>query len=125
MAEDPGYITLYGKLIDRFGDNGLVSVVIGKLIEGRCDIDLWIMSCRVLKRDLEYAMMDELVRICKEKWISEIRGYYYPTAKNGMVRDFYSLQGFTKISEDENGNTVWTMSVEGYQNKNDVIDLDL
>ena len=125
MAEDPGYITLYGKLIDRFGDNGLVSVVIGKVVEDRCDIDLWIMSCRVLKRDLEYAMMDELVRICKEKGISEIRGYYYPTAKNGMVRDFYSLQGFTKISEDENGNTVWTMSVEGYQNKNDVIDLDL
>ncbi len=125
MAEDPQYITLYGKLIDRFGDNGLVSVVIGKIIEDRCDIDLWIMSCRVLKRDLEYAMMDELVRICKEKGIREIRGYYYPTAKNGMVRDFYSLQGFTKISEDKDGNTVWTMSVDSYQKKNDVIDLDL
>ena len=60
IAADDGYITLYGKLIDRFGDNGVVSVVIGRLSGEKCYIDLWIMSCRVLKRDMEYAMMDEL-----------------------------------------------------------------
>ena len=125
IAEDDNYISLYGKLIDRFGDNGLVSVVIGHIIEDKCHIDLWIMSCRVLKRDLEYAMMDELVKKCKERNIREIRGYYYPTAKNAMVKDFYSLQGFSKISEDEKGNSEWSYVIEDdYKLKNEVIEVE-
>ena len=124
LSEDDDYITLYGKLIDRFGDNGLVSVVIGHVIEDRCEIDLWIMSCRVLKRDLEYAMMDELVRRCKDKGVKKIIGHYYPTAKNGMVKDFYSLQGFDKISEDEKGNTDWLFEIgDDYKMKNEVIEV--
>ena len=122
IANDESYITLYGKLIDRFGDNGLVSVVIGHIVEGVCDIDLWIMSCRVLKRDLEFAMMDELVKRCKEKGIRKIIGHYYPTAKNNMVKEFYALQGFTKIAEDEKGNTDWEFVIrDDYKLKNEVI----
>ncbi len=125
LSEDDDYITLYGKLIDRFGDNGLVSVVIGHVTGDQCDIDLWIMSCRVLKRDLEYAMMDELVRKCKEKGVKRIIGHYYPTAKNGMVKEFYSLQGFDKISEDEKGNTDWLFEIDdNYQLKNEVIEVE-
>ena len=125
IANDDSYIALYGKLIDRFGDNGLVSVVIGHIVEDVCDIELWIMSCRVLKRDLEYAMMDELVKRCKEKGIRRIIGHYYPTAKNNMVRDFYSLQGFSKISEDEKGNTEWSFEIrDDYQLKNEVIEVE-
>lgn len=121
IANNKEHIALYGKLIDRFGDNGLVSVVIGHVIENICHIDLWIMSCRVLKRDMEYAMMDELVKICKNKGIEEIIGYYYPTAKNKMVKDFYSLHGFNKIEEDELGNTKWRLIINNYENKNEVI----
>ena len=44
-------------------------------------IDLWLMSCRVLKRDMEFAMMDELVSQCKKRGIKKLIGYYYPTAK--------------------------------------------
>lgn len=125
ISEDENYITLYGKLIDRFGDNGLVSVVIGHVVEDVCEIDLWIMSCRVLKRELEYAMMDELVKKCKEKGVNKIIGHYYPTAKNNMVRDFYSLQGFNRISEDEKGNTEWSFEIgDDYQLKNDVIEVE-
>ena len=125
IANDNEYITLYGKLIDRFGDNGLVSVVIGHLEDGVCDIDLWIMSCRVLKRDLEFAMMDELVKKCKERNITRIIGHYYPTAKNSMVKDFYAMQGFEKLREDENGNTDWLFEIkEDYKNKNEVIEVE-
>ena len=125
ISKDDAYITLYGKLIDRFGDNGLVSVVIGHVMEDVCDIDLWIMSCRVLKRDLEYAMMDELVRRCREKGIRKIVGHYYPTAKNGMVKDFYDLQGFTKVNEDEKGNTEWSFVIDDdYRKKNEVIEVE-
>ena len=118
------YITMYGRLIDRFGDNGVVTVVIGQLSDDTCDIILWLMSCRVLKRGMEYAMMDELVRQCKKRGIVRIKGYYYPTAKNKMVSGFYDDQGFTKNEEDSNGNTIWELDISGgYNNKNHVIKL--
>lgn len=126
VMADETYIPLYGKLVDKFGDNGLVSVVIGHIVDDICHIDLWLMSCRVLKRDMEFAMMDELVRQCKKKGIKQIKGYYYPTAKNNMVREFYALQGFTKISEDEAGNTEWKFDImDGYENKNKVIKVEV
>ncbi|MBQ1517511.1 MAG: HAD-IIIC family phosphatase [Clostridia bacterium] len=115
------YIRLYGKLTDKFGDNGVVSVVIGKKDGSVLNMDLWLMSCRVLKRDMEFAMLDTLVQKCREQNIETIRGYYYPTAKNNMVRELYKTFGFDKISEDENGNTVWQLDIAGYENKNHVI----
>lgn len=122
LADDSDYITLYGKLSDKFGDNGVVSVVIGHKVNGECQIDLWIMSCRVLKRDMEFAMMDMLVKQCSKAGIARIHGYYYPTAKNAMVKEFYSTLGFEKISEDEMGNTEWIFNINSdYENKNNVI----
>lgn len=125
IASDSDYITLYGKLVDQFGDNGVVSVVIGHKDGEECHIDLWIMSCRVLKRDMEYAMMDTLVHRCREQGIKRIYGYYYPTAKNGMVREFYSLQGFEKLSENKEGNTKWCYEITSdYKDKNNVIKVE-
>ena len=116
------YIDLCGRLRDKFGDNGVVSVVIGKKTGDILDIELWIMSCRVLKRDMEYAMMDTLVKKALEEGIKVIRGCYYPTAKNGMVKDFYSLMGFTPVSEDEGHNTVWELEITpSYTDKNKYI----
>lgn len=124
-AADPGYITLYGKLEDKFGDNGVVSVVIARKDGESAHIELWLMSCRVLKRDMESAMMDALVYHCLECGIHTLYGYYYPTAKNGMVKDFYGLQGFEKISEDSTGNTVWKYETEQpYVGKNSVIEVE-
>lgn len=124
-AANPAYITLYGKLADKFGDNGVVSVVFGHLDEEDgtlFHIDLWLMSCRVLKRDMEFAMMDELVRRCLEKGIRRLKGYYYKTAKNNMVKDFYQVQGFSKQQEDADGNSEWEFTIpDDYENKNKVI----
>ncbi|MDO4219297.1 MAG: HAD-IIIC family phosphatase [Synergistaceae bacterium] len=125
IASNYDYITLYGKLIDRFGDNGVVSVIIGHKVDTECRIDLWIMSCRVLKRDMEFAMMDSLVKKCKEAGLSTIHGYYYPTTKNSMVKEFYKLQGFSKISEDDSGNTEWIFNIDSnYENKNKIIKVE-
>lgn len=125
IAADKQNITLYGKLKDKFGDNGVVSVVFGHVDEVNravFHIDLWLMSCRVLKRDMEKAMLDSLVAKCREEGVSCLKGYYYPTAKNGMVKEFYAGQGFEKVSEDETGNTVWELQLtKGYDNKNKVI----
>ena len=71
----------------------------------------------MLKRDMEYAMMDCLVEECQKAGIQTIKGYYYPTAKNKMVENFYALQGFTKVEEDEKGNTIWLYEIlEPYGN---------
>lgn len=125
IANDKEYITLYGKLSDIFGDNGVVSVVIGHKLGKTLEIDLWIMSCRVLKRDMEFAMMDMLVNKSKEAGIEMIKGFYYPTMKNGMVKNFYEEQGFTKINEDEQGNTIWKLDLKKeYKNKNKFIKVE-
>ncbi len=122
IAADPDCITLYGKLEDKFGDNGVVTVLFGHRNGAVFHIDLWLMSCRVLKRDMEFAMMDELVRRCKASGVSVIRGYYFPTKKNKMVAEFYAGMGFTKISEDAEGNSGWQLDISGrYEPKNTVI----
>lgn len=125
VAKDSKHIALYGKLEDKFGDNGVVSIVIGR-IDGETNdelhMELWLMSCRVLKRNMEFAMMDELVKRAKVLGIVKIIGYYYPTAKNAMVKDFYLNQGFEKIEEDEDGNTVWEFVItDDYVKKQNVI----
>lgn len=127
-AASSDYITLYGKLEDRFGDNGVVSVVFGHIDSDNATlfhIDLWLMSCRVLKRDMELAMMDVLADTCLQRGITELRGYYYPTAKNKMVQGFYEMLGFHKLSETPDGSTSWSLSLaDGYQNKTDVIQIN-
>ena len=122
---DPNYITLYGKLEDRFGDNGVVSVVIGQINGDRLDIILWLMSCRVLKRDMEFAMMDTLAEKARRMGIKKLVGYYYPTVKNSMVKNFYDLQGFTKTIEAQDGSTTWELDLsQEYTNKNNVIQIN-
>lgn len=101
IAGDEGYLTLAGSLTDKFGDNGLVSALIGRREEKRLVIELWIMSCRVFKRELEYAMFDELVRRCRLCGIETIEGVYYPTRKNLLVADFYATIGFDIICDTE------------------------
>lgn len=115
---DDKYIKLYGRLSDKFGDNGIVSVVIGEIKNDGLHIDLWLMSCRVLKREMEYAMLDTLVEVCKKNNIKNIYGYYYKTAKNGMVKNLFSDFGFSKINEDENENASYELCIDGYKSKN-------
>lgn len=124
-AGDNRFITRYGQLADKFGDNGVVAISIGEMKGDVCELILWLMSCRVLKRDMEFAMMDEIVAAALAKGGKKIRGFYYPTAKNAMVREFYKTQGFDKISEDEKGNAVWELDVSnGYENKNHHIEVN-
>ena len=78
---------------------------------------LWLMSCRVLKRGMEDAMMDIMVANAAARGVKTIRGYYYPTAKNAMVREFYASFGFEKVEETEDGSTTWHLDVAAYQPK--------
>ena len=123
MAESLQYVTLYGRLEDKFGDNGLVSVVIGEVQNKVLHIRLWLMSCRVLKRGMEDAMMNALVAQAKQNNVAILRGYYYKTAKNTMVEDFYAQYGFEKIAKEENGDAVWQLDVAAYRAKSPKIEV--
>lgn len=122
FAASENHITQYGKLTDKFGDNGVVSVVFGEKQGTALDIRLWLMSCRVLKRDMELAMLDGLVAQAKAAGITKLIGTYIPTAKNKMVKDFYpDVLGFSPVSAAEDGTTVWELDITDYKNKNHVI----
>ena len=82
-------------------------------------IDTWLMSCRVIKRNMEFAMFDELVRQCREKGVIEIIGYYFKSSKNEMVSDLYKQFGFTIL--DTNGkDTTWSLTISKYENLNNL-----
>ena len=101
VMNDPNFIGFSVRLKDRFGDHGLISIVIGEQAGGTMKIDTWLMSCRVLKRQVEEEVLNELVRLAKARGCHRLEGVYLPTAKNDMVRDFYSRMGLTLTAESE------------------------
>jgi FkbH-like protein len=117
IAGNPGYITRYIRLSDRFGDNGLISVAVGRLEDRTLHLDLWLMSCRVLKRDVELVMLDELACSARQAGVAVLRGYYFRTPKNNMVSGLYATLGFTALSRTEDA-SVWELPVESYQPRN-------
>lgn len=118
MARDPRYIGLYGRLTDRFGDNGLISLVLGRREDDVLHLDLWLMSCRVLKREMELAMLDALVERARAAGMRTLRGYYIPTKKNTLAAEHYLRMGFTNTALDaETGMTTWDLSISGYTSR--------
>lgn len=119
FMNNPDVVTCAGRLSDRFGDNGLISVVICKStndnFEGHgLEIDTWLMSCRVLGRRVENAMLSVMAEKASERGASFLFGRYLPTRKNGMVKDLLSKLGFTlqKIDNDT-GESRWVLNLGG------------
>jgi FkbH-like protein len=101
IAEDDSYITIYYTLRDKFGDHGLVGVVIlEKKNATTLFVDTWLMSCRVLKRGMEEYIINHLVDKAKKAGFSYIEAEYIPTRKNKMVQDIYSKMGFGEEKEN-------------------------
>ncbi len=101
VMNDKKFIGYSVRLKDRFGDHGLISIIIGEKVGETMKIDTWLMSCRVLKRGVEEEVLNELARLAKLKNCLRLEGIYLPTPKNEMVRDFYGKMGFTPLSESE------------------------
>ena len=117
------YISCYAKLIDKFGDNGITTCMIASVNGDVANIDLWVMSCRVLKRDLELRVFDYLVEQCKKRGIKTIEAAYLPTAKNALVKNQYEEIGL-KCVLDSLEKKLYTFDVtRNYENKNKVIDM--
>jgi FkbH-like protein len=123
MASDKAYITLYGRLKDKFGDNGVITVVAGEIKGRELHILLWLMSCRVLKRGMEAAMLDALAHECMQREVKVIHGYYFKTPKNNMVSKHYGSLGFSLVSGSDD-ESVWKLDLtNGYENRTKFIEV--
>lgn len=95
LQHDPSALTLQVRLKDRFGDNGMISVVIGQVTGQTMNIDTWLMSCRVLNRGVERAVLNLLVGLARQRGCLRLVGEYLATAKNAMVSGHYAGLGFS------------------------------
>ncbi len=100
IAASDKYITLYFTLKDKFGDYGLISVVILEKQGSSLFVNTWLMSCRVLKRTVEEYVVNSMIKAARENGFSKITGEYIPTPKNAMVKDIYEKMGFVRTGEN-------------------------
>jgi len=111
MQESENYYCRWFKLKDKFGDNGLISVLITeKQNEETLYIDTWLMSCRVISRSMEEFIMNEIVSLAKKTGCKKIVGKYIPTKKNTMVSKLYERLNFKKIEENSD-TTLWEKEI--------------
>jgi predicted enzyme involved in methoxymalonyl-ACP biosynthesis len=116
MEADASLFTLQVRLEDKFGDFGMIGVVICRPDaeeSGLWDIDTWLMSCRVLGRKVEEGMLSKVAAELRRRGATRLIGRYFPTAKNDMVRDHYSRLGFELIDESEEGR-MFELRLAGY-----------
>ena len=114
MQDSAVWLPIYADLSDRLGDHGLISVVTCEVSGNDLAIRDWLMSCRVLARTVEQYLMVRVFEHAQRLGLSRVTGEYLPTAKNGMVRDFFVQFGFQKVAEEENGRTSWALSVDEF-----------
>lgn len=113
LAQDPDVIDLSFTLEDKFGDNGLIAVIIMKKQDAETlFVDTWFMSCRVLKRGMENFTLNTMVRYAKEQGYKRIVGEYLPTLKNKMVERHYPELGFKLLQETPT--TQYVLDVDQY-----------
>jgi FkbH-like protein len=110
--ESAEWVTLTVSLADRFGENGLISLLMARGENRDLFIDTWVMSCRVLKRTVEHFLLNQLCALARDKGLLAIHGEYIPTPRNVLVRDHYREMGFAQVSAGPDGRTLWTLSLE-------------
>jgi len=122
MIIDPERLCLYFRLKDDLGDNGLISVILAHPVtigaETLLHIDTWLMSCRVLGRQVEHEALNVLVNMAKQRGYQRLQGEYLATAKNGMVKEHYQRLGFECVLERQLSqgqlHSVWQLDLEGF-----------
>jgi FkbH-like protein len=95
---------------DRFGDNGLVGVAIMHTQDAICEIDTFLLSCRVIGRTVETAFLSFLAHRAQAQGARQVQGWFLPTGKNAPARDFYSSHGFTVVKRNGEA-TLWRLDL--------------
>ena len=114
LLRDGATLHLQLRLVDRFGDNGIIALIIGKLAADKSLLlDTWLMSCRVLGRQVESATLNVIVDRARQMGAGALVGHYRPTAKNAMVKEHYAKLGF-ELSSDIDGETTWRLDLDRF-----------
>ena len=111
LEADTSKVTIQARLVDRFGDNGMISVVV--VDRGSWEIDTWLMSCRVLGRRMEEAVLAQIVAAARAGGAAVLTGRYIPSAKNRMVADHFARLGFAAAGDDGDA-TLWRLDLAAY-----------
>ena len=115
IMADPRAFGLQIRLLDRFGDNGIIAIVIGRLTEpGTVTIDTWLMSCRVLGRGVERTTLNLVAAQARALGAARLVGEYVPTKKNGMVREHYTKLGFTPLAMQADGSSTAVLDLSQF-----------
>lgn len=113
MAASDRWVTLTLTLRDKFGDNGLIAVVLGERDGDALRLDTWVMSCRVLMRGMEGFTLNCVNEAAAGRGARRLVGQFIPTAKNGMVRQHYEKLGFARVAEGADGSSTWERALQG------------
>ncbi|WP_174274569.1 HAD-IIIC family phosphatase [Sphingomonas bacterium] len=114
FERDPRKYTLQVRLEDRFGDNGMISVIIFDKHGDAWSCDTWLMSCRVLGRGVEQAVLAEIAAAARAEGAAALIGHYLPTKKNGLVAEHFAKLGFAQIAGHADGATDWRLDLADY-----------
>jgi FkbH-like protein len=107
--------TMQVRLADKFGDNGMISVLVFDKKPEVWTNDTWLMSCRVLGRRVEEAALAHVAAAAKAEGARKLVGVYLPTAKNQMVEEHYGRLGFARVESGPDGATVWELALDSYR----------
>jgi FkbH-like protein len=99
------------RLSDILGDHGIISVIVCEMVNSTMELVLWVMSCRVIGRQVERAALGFLVEVARKTGCKTLRGKYIPTARNRLVETHYANLGFAKEGEGPQGATVWVLPI--------------
>jgi FkbH-like protein len=114
LAADPATFVRAIRVTDRFGDNGLVGVAIARVAAERCEIDSFLLSCRVIGRRIETALLAHVAREARKRGARVLAGWYRPTPKNAPARDFYATHRFERACDDELG-SLWELDLTRHE----------
>jgi FkbH-like protein len=118
LSSDPTKYTLQVQLVDRFGNNGMICVLVADIGSQEWTIDVWLMSCRVLGRRVEEAALANVAAAARAAGAEYLVGRYIPSAKNRMVADHYGKLGFIQVKETQDGCTTWKLALASYGEPN-------
>ena len=110
MAESPAWDVYAVRVRDRFGDNGIVGVVIVHDGDDVSDIDTFLLSCRVISRGVETSILSFLVERARARQLRQVQGWFLPTKKNAPARDCYSEHHMQALAEQDGG-TLWALDL--------------
>ena len=114
IQHDPAMFTMQVRLVDRFGDNGMISVVVFQKGADTWHCHTWLMSCRVLGRRVEEAVLAHVAEAARAAGAQCLTGDYLPTAKNVLVEKHFEKLGFDPMGELPGGGTHWSLALDAY-----------